>query len=119
MYSPKNLLQKNPIQISGALFAIANATIVSGWVEMTVEQLAAWETALLLVLGLFVASQTVNKAVLSELADSPPTVDGTPVVTGEAMPAKRKQRGAVDLKDILVLALIVLVVVLIIAFWPA
>jgi len=62
-----SLLTKNPIQISGAVMAIINFLIIMDWLEMTPDQVAALNVALVAVLGLFVVSTTTNTAKLEEL----------------------------------------------------
>lgn len=69
MYSIKNLLSKNPIQISGVVMAIMNLAIIMDWIEMSADGVAALNTALVALLGLFVTSATVNSAKLDELSD--------------------------------------------------
>jgi hypothetical protein len=126
VYGLKNLLDKNPVTISGALVAIVGAAVISGWISLSVESLAAWNTALVLVLGLFVNSRTANKAVLNELADTPPTVDGVPLAPASETPApaaarRRKPKGeggqitperALSIAILAAVALVVVIVLL-------
>lgn len=62
-----NLMAKNPIQISGAVMAVLNFAIIMNWVNMTDIQVAAANSALGAVLGLFITSNTVNSKKLEEL----------------------------------------------------
>jgi hypothetical protein len=71
MYSVKNLINKNPIQISGAVLAIMNWLVLMDWVELADKQVAGFNTALVAVLGVFIANKTENSESLRELeADS-------------------------------------------------
>lgn len=69
MYALRNLLDKNPIQISGAVVALVNAIAAASSWAPSPETILAGETALVAVLGLFVAAKTENSASLNELAD--------------------------------------------------
>jgi len=68
IYNPKNVLDKNPIQISGAAMAVLNVPIVSGAINWSTPTVAAANVALVAVLGLFISSKTVNEATLKEIA---------------------------------------------------
>lgn len=68
MYSFKNVLQKNPIQISGAIITMLNVLVMAGAITLRGEVVAGINTALVVVLGLFVANTTANVAVLKELS---------------------------------------------------
>jgi hypothetical protein len=92
MYAIRNLFDKHPIQLAGALTAWLNLAVIAGWVEISAEAVAGLNGALVITLGLFVASKTANVAVLNDLADTPPTVDG--VELSPASPAV-KPRGPV------------------------
>lgn len=70
MYSVKNLVQKNPVQISGAVIAVLNVLIIAGWVVLDAKAVAALNTALIAVLGLFVSQATVNAAALRDAIDT-------------------------------------------------
>lgn len=68
MYSIKNLLSKNPIQISGVIVLALNFFIVMHWLPtMTVEQLGILNSLLVAALGLFVVQTTTNTAKLNEM----------------------------------------------------
>jgi hypothetical protein len=114
MYGFKALLDKNPVTISAAVVAVVGAAVISGWVTISVEALAAWNTALVLALGLFVNSRTANVAVLNELADTPPTVEGVPLAPAAApakkAPAKKVAEKGQSVPGILATVLVVLFV---------
>lgn len=111
MYAIRNLFDKHPIQLAGAVMAWVNLAIIVGWVEMKPEAVAGLNGALVITLGLFVAAKTTNTRVLNDLADTPPTVDGVELAPATA-PAKakrtRKQAGASDLAVIVVVVLLIL-----------
>lgn len=69
MYTVGNIASKNPIQISSAVVGIVNFLIIMGVFDMTPDQVAALNMALLGVLGLFVITNTTNTAKLNELDD--------------------------------------------------
>ena len=69
MYGIKNILDKSPVTVSGAVVAVVNFCIAMSWLTLDGKQVAALNTALVLLLSLFVANKTANKAVLHELAD--------------------------------------------------
>jgi hypothetical protein len=71
LYSLKNVLDKNPIQLSGAAMAVLNVPIVSGALDWSTPTTAAANVALVAVLGLFISAKTSNDAVLQELAETP------------------------------------------------
>lgn len=90
LYSLKNVLDKNPIQLSGAAMAVLNVPIVSGAIDWSTATVAAANVALVAVLGLFISAKTSNDAVLAELAEAAPTsilnsyeVAGTDEVVGD------------------------------------
>lgn len=68
MYSLKNLLAKQPVQISAAVVSVLNLAIVAGWVHISAATVAGANTSVVLVLGLFVGATTTNTAKLRELA---------------------------------------------------
>lgn len=70
IYSLRALLEKQPVTLAGAAVAVANVLIVAGVVTLDAKTVAAGNTALVTVLGLFVNSKTSNTAVLTELADT-------------------------------------------------
>lgn len=67
MYSLKEVLNRNPIQISGAIGAIVNWAVIMEWLDITGDQVAGLNVVLLAVLGLFVVTKTTNTAKLEEL----------------------------------------------------
>lgn len=71
MYALKNLLTKNPIQLSGAVMAVVNALIVVGAIHLSGDAVAVLNTSLVAVFGLFVSSTTVNSQKLTELSQQP------------------------------------------------
>lgn len=70
IYSLRALLDKQPVTISAALFAVLNVFVVAGVVDIDGKTVSAGNTALVLLLGLFVQSKTTNTAVLQEVADT-------------------------------------------------
>ena len=68
MYRLRNILDKNPIQISAAVVAVLNVPVVAGAISLTTETVGAMNVALVAVLSLFVSSKTANRAVLDEIA---------------------------------------------------
>lgn len=70
IYSLRNLLDKQPVTISAALFAVLNVFVVAGVVDVSGQTVSAANTALVLVLGLFIQSKTTNTAVLGEFGDA-------------------------------------------------
>lgn len=73
MYSIKNLLSKNPIQISAAVMSLVNLLLIVHVVDWSQEAIAAGNVALITVLGLFIVQNTVNSKKLSELQEALPT----------------------------------------------
>lgn len=69
LYSLKNILDKNPIQLSGAVMAVLNVPIVAGAIDWSTATVAAANVALVAVLGLFISAKTSNDAVLQEMAE--------------------------------------------------
>lgn len=67
MYSVKNLINKNPIQLSTAVMAIVNFCIIVHWLTLHADAVAALNTVLVLVFGLFVTTQTTNTSKLNDL----------------------------------------------------
>lgn len=53
MYSPREILNREPAAISAALIAALNVVVLLGWVDLTVDQLGGINTAVALLLGLF------------------------------------------------------------------
>lgn len=70
IYSLRALLDKQPVTISAALFAVLNVFVVAGVVNIDGKTVSAGNTALVLLLGLFIQSKTANAAVLTEIADT-------------------------------------------------
>lgn len=70
MYRLRNLLDKNPIQISGAVMALLNLLVIVDVVSVSADAVAASNTALILVLGLFVTTRTTNTAKLEDLSEA-------------------------------------------------
>lgn len=68
MYGLKNVLTKNPVQISGAVMAVVNLLIILSVFTMDGQAVAALNIALSSVLGLFVVANTTNTAKLEELS---------------------------------------------------
>lgn len=92
MYSIKNLFTKSPVAISAAIIAIVNFCIVMDWIAMTAKGVASLNTALVVVLGLFVANTTSNNAVLNDIGD---TINDTAQAAAQAtvnkLPAAKRK----------------------------
>lgn len=71
MYSLKSVLDKQPVTITTAVMAVVNLCVIAGWVHLASQTVAGANTALVLVLALFVNSKTANAAVLREMAAAP------------------------------------------------
>lgn len=69
MYSLKAILTKQPIILAGAVIAVVNLAIVEEWITMSAKGVASLNSALILVLGLFVNTVTSNNAVLDEMKE--------------------------------------------------
>lgn len=54
MYSPREILNREPAAISAALIAALNVAVVLDVVSLSVDQLGSINTAVALLLGLFV-----------------------------------------------------------------
>lgn len=63
----KNVLEKNPIQISAAVILVINFLIAAEVFTMKPLAVAALNSALVGVMALFVSNKTANKAVLNEM----------------------------------------------------
>lgn len=71
MYSLKTFLAQEPAAVKAALVALVSAAIVSGWFTISAEALAAWGTALELLLGLgYVRARTVTTSALQQVNDA-------------------------------------------------
>lgn len=64
----KNVLNKTPLQLSGAVMGVVNFLIINDTIHMKVAAVSGLNLAMIGVFGLFVATKTANKAVLNELA---------------------------------------------------
>jgi dipeptide/tripeptide permease len=53
MFNLKNLLKQQPVAISAAVISFVNLCSLFGLFEVSADQLAALDTALVLILGLF------------------------------------------------------------------
>lgn len=69
LYSVRALLDKQPVTISAAVFACLNVLVVAGVISVSAEVVSAANTALVLLLGLFVNAKTINTARLTEFGD--------------------------------------------------
>ena len=67
LYNLKEVLNRNPIQISGAIGSGVNFAILMEWLSMTDKQVAGLNVFLLALLGLFVVTKTTNTSKLNEL----------------------------------------------------
>lgn len=94
MYALRNMLDKHPIQLAGAIMGWVNLAIIADWVTMKPAAVAGLNGALVLTLGLFVATKTANVSVLNALSDSPPTMGGVELSsTAKPKQPTRKQSG--------------------------
>lgn len=113
MYAFRNLFDKHPNIISGAVMAWVNLVIIAGWVRVDGKTVSALNLAIGATLALFVAAKTSNTAVLNELAADPPKIDGVslaPVVPVVAS-RRRGQKGSTTVELVLGTALIADVVI--------
>lgn len=69
-YSVKNLLDKNPAQVSAVVMAGVNLPILAGTWDPSVEFVSGLNLFVGSVLGLFFVSKTVNRAGLEEVDTS-------------------------------------------------
>lgn len=68
MQALNTFIDKNPVQITGAIKSILNVLIIFTIVHWSADELASVMVALELVMGLFITSRTVNSTKLDELA---------------------------------------------------
>ena len=54
MYSPREILNREPAAISAAVLALINVAVLLGAVDLSANQLGGINTAVALLLGLFV-----------------------------------------------------------------
>lgn len=57
MYSPREILNREPAAISAVLIALLNVAVLLGWLDLSVDQLGGINTAVALLLGLFTRSK--------------------------------------------------------------
>lgn len=67
IYSLRALLDKQPVTISGAVFALINVLVVAKVIDVSAETISAANTALALLLGLFVNAKTTNSSDLDDI----------------------------------------------------
>lgn len=67
MYSARNLLEKNPIQLSGVVVAFVNLLMILDWINLAADAVAALNIFMVAFLGLFVTTKTTNRAGLQEI----------------------------------------------------
>lgn len=53
MYSPREILNREPAAISAALIAALNVAVLLGFADLTADQLGGINTSVALLLGLF------------------------------------------------------------------
>ena len=107
IYALSAVLDKHPNIISGAVLAWVNVLIALGVLELDGKEVSALNLALAGTLSLFVASKTANVAVLNELAQDPPSVDGVPLAPAvEPANRGRNDSGQVSIGGIVVAILI-------------
>src|SRR4051812_31479973 len=83
-YSFKNLFTHTPVQIAGAIQVILNVLVMVNVLHWSAVAIAGVNSALVVLLGLFVANTTVNTAKLQQLQDELPAavIPSTISVTG-------------------------------------
>lgn len=121
IYALSNVLDKHPNIISGAVMSWVNLAIIAEWVKIDGKTASALNLALAATLALFVASKTSNTAVLNELAQDPPTVDGVALDPAAEPPvkaarARKKEDGQITPEralSIAILAAVALVIVIV------
>lgn len=64
IYSPKNVLEKEPAVVSGAVVAVVNALVLLNVVTLGAEQLAGANVAMVAVLSLLVRQSVTPNAKL-------------------------------------------------------
>lgn len=64
MYSPREILNREPAAISATLIAALNVAVLLGLVDLSDGQLAGINTALTLLLGLFVRQSVTPTSTL-------------------------------------------------------
>lgn len=69
VYRPGNILDKEPTVIAAAVFAVVNFVIAAGTWTIDVETLLAGETALVLVLSLFVRTKSTSNSTAQVLVE--------------------------------------------------
>lgn len=68
MYSVKELLKRSPSEIATGVITLVDLAAIIDWIDMTKDQLAALNIALVTVLSLFyIKATTTNTAKLEEL----------------------------------------------------
>jgi hypothetical protein len=70
MYSARNLLEKNPIQLSGVVVAFVNLLMILDWIDLAADAVAALNIFMVAFLGLFVTTKTTNRAGLQEIEEA-------------------------------------------------
>ena len=94
IYALRNVLDKHPNIISGAVMAWVNLAVIAEWVKIDGKTASALNLALAATLALFVASKTANVSVLNDLADTPPSAEGVALapVVGDPAPTARRRK---------------------------
>lgn len=67
LYALRNILDKQPVTITGAAMAGVNVGVAFNVLDVTAKQLGSLNTFLILLLGLFINNKTANKATLEEI----------------------------------------------------
>lgn len=78
IYSLKAVLDKQPIQITGAVMAVMNIVVAADVWHPTAGLLAAINTGLTIMFGMFVGSKTANKRVLNDIVVPAPAAPVPP-----------------------------------------
>lgn len=65
--SIRGILDKNPIQITTAIILVVNFFVAAEILEINAIAVASLNSALVGIMGLFVATKTANKRVLNEM----------------------------------------------------
>ena len=82
-YDPREIFNREPTAIAGAIRTILYGAVIFGVVTLTVEQLAQIAIGLEVLLGLFVRQSVTPNVTVAEIVKTPPTAAG-PIAAAEA-----------------------------------
>jgi hypothetical protein len=70
LYSLKNVLTKNPVEITGVVMSFVNLGVIVDIIDLSADSVSALNIALMGLLGLFVAKTTVSTTRLEEVSSA-------------------------------------------------